>query len=91
MKRLIALGDTHCGHFAGLTPPGWQFSKTGHRSFGVKCIGWTKRTDHARGLFNVGQRGGHYKAPAEAGAGSLKIEFGFGIGRDLIEEGIMTK
>ena len=31
MKRLIALGDTHCGHFAGLTPPGWQFSKTGHR------------------------------------------------------------
>jgi hypothetical protein len=23
-KRIIALGDLHCGHVGGLTPPGWQ-------------------------------------------------------------------
>ena len=24
-KRVVAFGDTHCGHVAGLTPPEWQF------------------------------------------------------------------
>lgn len=24
MKRIIAIGDLHCGHLAGLTPPRWQ-------------------------------------------------------------------
>ena len=24
VKRIIALGDLHCGHVGGLTPPGWQ-------------------------------------------------------------------
>jgi hypothetical protein len=24
-RRVIAIGDTHCGHIAGLTPPDWQF------------------------------------------------------------------
>ena len=23
-KRLVALGDYHCGHYTGLTPPGWD-------------------------------------------------------------------
>ena len=26
-KRVIALGDLHCGHMGGLTPPGWQADK----------------------------------------------------------------
>jgi len=26
MKRLIVISDLHCGHRAGLTPPGWQYS-----------------------------------------------------------------
>jgi len=25
-KRVVALGDFHCGHYAGLTPPGWHVS-----------------------------------------------------------------
>lgn len=24
MKRLLVMSDMHCGHFVGLTPPGWQ-------------------------------------------------------------------
>lgn len=27
MKTVVALGDLHCGHIAGLTPPDWQSSK----------------------------------------------------------------
>lgn len=26
MKRLLAIGDLHCGHFVGLTPPDWWLS-----------------------------------------------------------------
>lgn len=26
-KRVVVISDTHCGHQAGLTPPGWQFNK----------------------------------------------------------------
>lgn len=26
-KRVLVLSDLHCGHRAGLTPPGWQYSK----------------------------------------------------------------
>lgn len=26
MKRVVAMGDFHCGHFAGLTPPAWQYN-----------------------------------------------------------------
>ena len=25
MKRVVIIADTHCGHRAGLTPPGWQY------------------------------------------------------------------
>ncbi|EHJ49523.1 hypothetical protein DFW101_3527 [Solidesulfovibrio carbinoliphilus subsp. oakridgensis] len=25
MKRVVAMGDIHAGHFAGLTPPAWQY------------------------------------------------------------------
>lgn len=31
MSRVFAGGDLHCGHFAGLTPPGYQYSLTGPR------------------------------------------------------------
>lgn len=27
MKRLVVIGDLHCGHRAGLTPPGWQYQE----------------------------------------------------------------
>ena len=27
MKRILFLGDTHCGHISGLTPPAWRVSK----------------------------------------------------------------
>lgn len=27
MKRLAVIGDLHCGHRAGLTPPGWQYQE----------------------------------------------------------------
>ena len=28
MKRIVVIADTHCGHWSGLCPPGWQY-KTG--------------------------------------------------------------
>ena len=28
MKRVVIIGDTHCGHVTGLTHPNWQFNKT---------------------------------------------------------------
>jgi hypothetical protein len=31
MKRVIALGDTHCGHVVGLTPPEWQYQEIGEK------------------------------------------------------------
>lgn len=27
MRRVLAIGDTHCGHVAGLTPPDWQYRR----------------------------------------------------------------
>ena len=27
MKTVVAIGDLHCGHFSGLTPPAWQIKK----------------------------------------------------------------
>ncbi|MFV0422206.1 hypothetical protein [Oleidesulfovibrio sp.] len=29
MKRIVILSDLHCGHLAGLTPPGWQLPPRG--------------------------------------------------------------
>ena len=29
--RVLAIGDTHCGHVVGLTPPKWWFQKTGDK------------------------------------------------------------
>jgi hypothetical protein len=29
MKRIVILSDLHCGHLAGLTPPGWQLPSRG--------------------------------------------------------------
>lgn len=29
--RVLAIGDTHCGHVVGLTPPQWWFQKTGDK------------------------------------------------------------
>jgi len=31
-KRILLAGDMHCGHFAGLTPPGWWYRSRGERS-----------------------------------------------------------
>jgi hypothetical protein len=31
MKRVLNMGDTHCGHVVGLTPPEWQFHTTGDK------------------------------------------------------------
>ena len=25
VKRIVMIGDPHCGHRAGLTPPNWRF------------------------------------------------------------------
>ncbi len=30
MKRIVVIGDTHCGHEFGLTPPAWQYRQDGH-------------------------------------------------------------
>jgi hypothetical protein len=30
-KRVLAIGDTHCGHVVGLTPPQWWFHRTGDK------------------------------------------------------------
>ena len=27
MKRVVVISDLHCGHRAGLTPPGWQYQE----------------------------------------------------------------
>ena len=27
MKKVLALGDMHCGHVVGLTPPDWRCSR----------------------------------------------------------------
>jgi len=32
-KRIVALGDLHCGHAAGLTPPGWHGCQIGGPRF----------------------------------------------------------
>ena len=29
MKRVLCIGDTHCGHVVGLTPPVWQYQQNG--------------------------------------------------------------
>lgn len=29
MKRVVVISDLHCGHRAGLTPPGWQYQMEG--------------------------------------------------------------
>jgi len=39
-KRVIVMGDTHCGHNIGLTPPAWQY--------GWKSDGSTKRNKWAK-------------------------------------------
>lgn len=31
MKRVLAIGDTHCGSVIGLTPPQWQYQETGDK------------------------------------------------------------
>lgn len=35
MKRILAIGDTHCGHLVGLTPPGWRIDKKKHEGISV--------------------------------------------------------
>jgi hypothetical protein len=33
MKRVVAIGDLHCGHSAGLTPPRWQYKRESEDSY----------------------------------------------------------
>lgn len=42
MKRLVIISDLHCGHRAGLTPPGWQYQEN--------------QDDHERDVFGQWQR-----------------------------------
>jgi hypothetical protein len=42
MKRLVIISDLHCGHRAGLTPPGWQYQEN--------------QDDHERNNFGKAQR-----------------------------------
>ncbi len=42
MKRLVVISDLHCGHRAGLTPPGWQYQEN--------------QSDHERNNFAMMQR-----------------------------------
>lgn len=51
MKRVVAMGDLHCGHFAGLTPPAWQYrigiGPDYMQQRGMmqrECWGWFERT-----------------------------------------------
>ena len=40
MTRVLICGDTHCGHVAGLTPPGWRIN--GERF--AQLHDWQKQT-----------------------------------------------
>ena len=35
-KRILVMGDTHCGHIAGLTPPEWHFNSNNKSSITLK-------------------------------------------------------
>jgi hypothetical protein len=33
MKRVVAMGDLHCGHVAGLTPPSWHYRRDSDNAY----------------------------------------------------------
>lgn len=44
MKRILVISDTHCGHMAGLTPPGWQLPSDAASLVRSKFADWERRT-----------------------------------------------
>lgn len=43
MKRVVLMGDLHCGHGAGLTPPAWMVrKKKSPKLFSLECEMWEK-------------------------------------------------
>ena len=49
--RVLAMGDFHCGHLVGLTPPDWQVNKPSKRSVGeVQKMLWAEFTGMMKGL-----------------------------------------
>jgi hypothetical protein len=52
IKRVVVIGDTHCGHQAGLTPPMWQFDKDRSPVWSAiqkECWDWYKKTAKSLG------------------------------------------
>ena len=41
-KRVVAIGDLHCGHRVGLTPPAWQYSAKGNKYFKIQRELWNE-------------------------------------------------
>jgi hypothetical protein len=54
--KIIALGDMHCGHTAGLTPPEYMVNKASKpaiRAMQEQCWGWFQRKMKAAGKVDV--------------------------------------
>jgi len=48
-KLIVAIGDMHCGHSAGLTPPAWQVSPDRDaRAAALQRECWARYSDHVR-------------------------------------------
>ena len=46
--RLLALGDYHCGHRVGLTPPGWDAPETHKAFYSFRRMAWDWYADTCR-------------------------------------------
>ena len=55
-KRLVAIGDFHCGHFSGLTPPGWdgpRQEKNFPNRYNARRIVWDFYTETIKSLGKI--------------------------------------